>query len=429
MVNYMKRVLCTVLSGALLIGLCGCRGNDNNLSSSEIVEIVYEEETIYEGDNVSSDTTDGTISSTPDNSSSKGSTSDVAHTSGSDTSSTNSESAENNFKLNDSQVLEKIKLNGRTQKTDEGIVLNFAASAIEFNTDSSSALLEIKADAGVYYSIFVDGELKTERTLTEPGTNYIVLARGLSDGVHNIKFVRATECRNGNYLTASNILLDDGKSLLSKDANSDILIEFLGDSMSSGYGNLTTANTGAGDLKYQDSLKAYPYLIAQKLGFDYRIVSLSGIALKERTGYPTFYDFYYLENYFKDKTQKYTSSNPQDVDIVVVNLGTNDTSAKLYNPEDSDSIEEYANLYAELITKIGYRTDTKIVFISGVMWCHQQKSAYISAKKILNGQGYDKVYYYDIPTYNSGGEGHPSTKDHQTVADAIIAFFKSSKII
>lgn len=425
----MKKLLCILLSTVLLVCICGCSTSDNSYSS-EIIEVIYEEETVYEGDNTVSDTTDKTVSSTSDTSS-KENTGSIVHTSQPDTS---TESQENTFYLNDDKVLEKIKLNGRTQKTDEGIVLDFAASAIEFNTDSSSVMLEVNAESGVYYSVLVDDKPEIERGITEQGVNYINLVRGLGAGQHNIKFIRATEGRSGNSMTAVNIQLDEGKSLVASTKNeSGVLIEFLGDSMSSGYGNLVhNGASNASDLKYQDSLKAYPYLVASKLGFDYRIVSLSAIALKERTinnvTYPAFYDFYKLENYYKDKNQSYTSSNPQDVDIVVLNLGTNDVANGTLDNEDSSKVEEYAGIYTDLITKIGYNKDAKIVFLSGIMWCHEQTPAYNSAKLKLNELGYNNVYLYDLPSYQSGGGGHPSADEHQKVADALIKFFKDNGI-
>ena len=348
-------------------------------------------------------------------------------------SSTVEEADENIYNLNDAKVLESIKLNGRCQKTADGVALNLTASAIEFNTDSNNVLLEVSADAGVYYSVFVDGKLRSERNVTESGTNYIALARGLESGTHNIKFVRETESRSGNTLTAVNLQLDEGKSLLAKD-DDKTLIEFLGDSMSNGYGNLVnSAAPMPSDLKNQNSLKAYPYLLASHFDLDYRIVAMSGIALKQRTVdgyiYPAFYDFYKAENYNANQTQSYTSSNPQDVDIVVINLGTNDVSSNYLNKNDNAKVEEYAGIYTDLITNIGYRKDVKIVFISGVMWCHDQKSAYEGAQKNLKALGYNNIYVYDCISYNSGGGGHPSADEHKNIADTLIKFFKDNGIV
>lgn len=428
----MKKFLCLIITAMLIFCLCGCSNNPSDDYSSDEIEIIYQSdtETVYESD------IEGTTAVTPSapdaNVSSQPTAPDEVESNMPDTSSTVNEIQENICYLNDTDTLKNIKLNGRCQKTADGIALNFTASAIEFNTDSTGVLLEAKADEGVYYSVFVDGKLKSERNMTEGGTNYIALARDLSGGKHNIKIVRETESRAGNTFTAVNIQLDEGASLLARDADK-VLIEFLGDSMTNGYGNLTNSTTpNASDLMYQNSLKAYPYLLASHFDLDYRMVAMSGIALKERTigtVYPTFYDFYKTEDYHNDKTQSYTSSNPQDVDIVVVNLGSNDVSAKLYNSKDSESVKEYTKIYTDLITDIGYRKDAKIVFISGVMWCHDQINAYRGAEIELKKLGYNNIYMYDCRSFDSGGGGHPSAEEHKEITDILINFFNDNKIV
>ncbi len=423
----MKHVLPIIICILSVLSFVGC-SNATDGYSSEAIEVILEEETVYQDNTVTS----SADSSSHENSSVLQSSSPSDDDSAVVTPSQTDEVKENRYYLNSDETLNYIKLNGRCVKTYDGIGLNFAASALEFNTDSANILLEITADAGVYYSVFIDGELKSERNITESGTNYIALARGLSGGAHNIKIVRETEARSKNTFVAKNILLDEGKSLLAKDSKKT-LIEFLGDSLTNGYGNLTTAGANAGQPKYQNSLKAYPYLISNDLGFDYRIVAMSGIAVKERKtsagSFPAFYDFYSLENYFENQTKQYSSSNPTDVDIVVINLGTNDASSKMYDSNNPSSVEEYSTLYSELITKIGYRTDAKIVFVSGVGWCNAQTKAYSGARDKLNQSGYNNVYLCSCKSYQSGGEGHPSVQEHKQIADEIIKFLKDNQIV
>ena len=94
-----------------------------------------------------------------------------------------------------------------------------------------------------------------------------------------------------------------------------------------------------------------------------------------------------------------------------------------------ETVNEYADIYTNLITNIGYRKDVKIVFISGIMWCHDQKMSYEGAKSKLNELGYNNVYIYDIPTYSSGGGNHPSVKEHEDITEKITKFFKQNGIV
>ena len=424
----MKKTLCILLSFTLVLGLCACSSAPDDATSTEVEviidKVIYDEsKTESATDNVSSSapvTSEPTVSDI----SSEDTTGKLQENSAVST----PEVEESIYYLNNAKSLEKVKLNGRCDKTDYGVSLNMSASAIEFNTDSSSVLLEIRADLGLYYTVVVDGKVAMDHKAIEvSGTDYLAIARGLSGGTHNIKFIRDSEARGGLEFTVVNIQLDEGATLLAKDADKNV-IEFLGDSLTSGYGNLITGSANASDLKNQSATKAYSYLLANKLDMDYRIVSMSGIALGLREGYPTFPEFYSLENYHQDKEKKYTSSNPADVDVVVVNLGTNDASDGLYNEKDPQSVENYGKRYADLITNIGYSKDVKVVFVSGVCWCHTQTAAYNTAKTELKSRGYNNTYSIDIRSLQSGGGGHPSAEEHVEVADTLYKFFKDNKI-
>ena len=421
----MKKIICMLLSSALVLGLCACSSTTDDATSTEVEVII--DKVIYDESKTES-VTDNVSSSAPVTSEPTVSSGDTSSKSDENSSASTPEVEESIYYLNNAESLEKVKLNGRCDKTDYGVSLNMSASAIEFNTDSSSVLLEIRADLGLYYTVVVDSKVTMDHKAIEvSGTDYLAIARGLSGGTHNIKFIRDSEARGGLEFTVVNIQLDEGATLLAKDADKNV-IEFLGDSLTSGYGNLITGATNASDLKNQSATKAYSYLLANKLDMDYRIVSMSGIALGLREGYPTFPEFYSLESYHIDKEKKYASSNPADVDVVVVNLGTNDASDGLYNEKDPQSVENYGKRYADLITNIGYRKDVKVVFISGVCWCHTQTAAYNTAKTELKSRGYNNIYSIDIRSLQSGGGGHPSAEEHVEVADTLYKFFKDNKI-
>lgn len=410
----MKKIFCLVISTALLLSLCAC---GSNVTSSDN-EIVYEEEIIYDGN---SSTTSDTQSVDGDVSQPTSSSEQTQSNVSSNTSSQVTQTQESIYNLNDMNTLKNIKLNGRCETTSNGINLNMAASAIEFNTDSTSVLLEVNASKGLYYTIMVDGQITEQHVAIETsGPNYIVVVRGLKGDSHNIKFIRDSESRNDLKFTVLSVQLDDGKKILPKDGEKPI-IEFLGDSITSGFGNMVLNGvSNAGSLEYLSATKAYPFLVANELGYDYRIVSLSSIALGVREGYPAFYDFYSLENYHVDKTQKYTSSNPQDVDIVVVNLGTNDVSTKMYT---TDNAGEYAQKFANLITDIGYKKDVKIVFLYGV-WHQEPITAITKAITELNSRGYNDVCALQLSQSKSGGGSHPSADEHKQMAEKIVNLLK-----
>lgn len=477
----MKRLLCFVICVTHLVCLCGCK-NSTDISFQSSAEIIVEEIVEMQGNNngylqnttenivtnssntesVSSmDNSGATVSSEVDNYSTQNSTNiesasspqenhaqsnnDTADVSSeadknsnipSNTSSTvctsssqvtDSTDDSNAYKLNDAEVLKNIKLNGRCEKISDGISLGMSASAIEFNTNSTAVMLVANCADGVYYTIEIDGQITQKHVAATSGTNYIIVARGLSKGTHNVKIIRDGEGKPNMHFTAVNLQLDDGE-LLDREEDKT-LIEFLGDSLTSGCGNLIiNGMPNPYELKNQSATSAYPYLVASQLGLDYRIVSQSGIALGKRDGYEAFPDYYNIENYYLDKEKKYTSSNPQDVDIVVVNLGTNDMASGMYNTKDIQQVRLYEKNYANLIKTIGYRKDAKIVFVSGV-WYNDPAISDGGVVKELQALGYNNVYTLPfVKQYKSGGDSHPSEKEHQEIADAIINLFKVNGI-
>lgn len=420
----MKKIICLILSFAIIACFCSCKSNTEDDYSSSVV--IYQEE-IIGGDDVSnenSQTQNNDVTTQTGSSKQPASpNSNPTNSNGSAQSSTSASEDEGIFEFNNAQVLSQIKTNGRCSAVSNGIELDFVGSAIEFNADCTAVDVHIDAVSDVYFSIYVDGKLTQERVVISSGSNALTLARNLSAGVHNFKLVRETEAGTGRKVVVTKIQLGGGNSSLSsKPQNKSILIEFLGDSLSSGYGNLTTGNNNAGDAKYQNGLKAYPYLVADKLGADYRIVSRSGIGLKYgHESLPTFPEFYAAENYFESSSIKYSSSNPADVNVVIVNLGTNDYD-KGY---EASAYEQY---YADLINNIGYSKNAKIVLMAGGGWEKRYNASFEGAKAKLNALGYSNVYTYTSECYTSGGASHPSADEHTKIADSLVNFLKQNSI-
>ncbi len=421
----------------LLLCLCGCSKTDGNNSSQE-VEVIYEYDTEYEeveNENTKNLTDDSPVTqSSVDNSSSEDDNMQQNNTStqSSNTVDTQSTATEDNgFSLSDASVLSKIKLNGRTLLTSDGVALEYSASSIEFKANCSGTVYLQYTKSGSdnrYFSVYVDGTITQNRTvLDEEG--YMFLARNLSKGEHTFKVITDTEVSGGPLVTFKKISVNG--ELISVNSSAPV-IEFLGDSLTSGRGALCKDGTANYHYtQYESSTAAYPYLIAQSLGYDYRIVSKAGIGLKAYgSTMPDFLDFYKAENYLRGNKTAFTSQKVSDVDVVVVNLGTNDEgTAKVYDSSNASIVAQYSQYYADLITGIGYDKDTKILFVAGVGGCTGYYNSFEGAKQILNSAGYSNVYYYKANRYMSGGGKHPTADEHKTVANEILNILKKNGMV
>ncbi len=427
----LKKIISLYTAIALLVCVCGCSGVEANNSSQE-VEIIYEYDEEYEDSETQNTTSPGSVTSSEgDNSMNEEQQSSNITPSSSQPSQQAADDSKNNFSLADSSVLSKIKLNGRTLLTNEGVVLEYTASSLEFKANCSGTVyLEYGTAAGSgkrYFNVYVDGTaVQTRRALGSDNT--LILERSLPKGEHTFKVLTDTEVGEGPLITFKKIVVDGELISVKNDAS---VIEFLGDSLSSGKGALCqngAANQNSSD--YASATAAYPYLIAQSIGYDYRIVSRSGYGLKAGTNTPNFLDFYKAENYLRGNTKTFTAQSVSDVDVVVVNLGTNDVGTfKTFDTKNADDIAKYSQHYADLITSIGYSKDTKILFVAGVGGCTEQNKAFDGAIKILNAAGYKDVYSFTAGRYMSGGAMHPTAQEHKKAADEILSALKQNGIV
>ena len=105
-------------------------------------------------------------------------------------------------------------------------------------------------------------------------------------------------------------------------AKSDLKIEFVGDSITAGYGVL--GNKGdAWSVTNSDCTGSYAYLTAQKLDADYSVVAWSGICTKAYM-----WANINMDNLYKRVSNSNTAQYAFDFspDVVVLNLGTNEAT-------------------------------------------------------------------------------------------------------
>lgn len=252
----------------------------------------------------------------------------------------------------------KIKLLGRAYIYKEMVGLSFSASGIEFICeDGFTAVLKgdnmVDApDADIHFArfaVFSDGEIILDRRLEKRDEKIEISKAGrhvfrilkLSESDDSTMYVCRIEAKNGEKVEAP--------------AEKEKKIEFIGDSITCGYG---VEGCGKEEEIYttatENATKAYAYLTAQKLGWDWSLVSKSGAGII--SGYtpdgkrnrdnllPQYYESVGCSMLpFEDGTK------PADIrwsfsfkpDLIVINLGTNDKS--YCRPDcgiSSDNIED-----------------------------------------------------------------------------------------
>ena len=213
--------------------------------------------------------------------------------------------------------------------------------------------LEMTAsDSGMnYFNVIVDGQqhaiVKTEGK--EPKS--VVLFEG-KGGTYHIRLQRRTEGFNG--LTTVHSFTTDGVLVEGQNLAKGRHIEFIGDSLTAGYGTDSASGSEPYTAETQNCNLAYGCYIARYFDADYNLVAHSGQGLVRNYGDEnSTSDYTMLERYGllfdeADKELPYNFRRRSYIpDLVVIFLGTNDFSTKPW-----PSFEQFSEGYAELVEQV-----------------------------------------------------------------------------
>ena len=238
-----------------------------------------------------------------------------------------------------------------------------------------------------------------------------------SDSAKDIT-VRIIKITEEQYGTVAIQKLDiDGDVVPTGDRDKRFL--FIGDSITCGYGIegvdgeiFTTAS--------ENFLKAYPYLLAEKMYADYDTLCWSGDGISSRW-IPEEIDEplrnSLIPELFRKDLQKNASGSGRQYTHIFVNIGTNDASYTRGVPQRE---ERFAELYKAFLTEVHEAyTAAKIYAVYEVM---ERSLAPVIQKIVceLKNDGM-RIEYLDC----SGNyaldavDGHPSEADHRALAERI----------
>ncbi len=370
-----RKTITIFLSMILLLGLVSCEPIWNQESDDSTKET-------NETTKPSTETTDNTTESLNQN---QGDTPSVEMTT---------------IPLNSSTPGIKI-LGERYVESATQINCDWTCSGIEFNLNSAGGIVSfsVASDKNCYFRAFVDGEswrnTDGEIYFKVCGIDTINL-KAIPAGQHTVRLIKVT-----GHTLAPRVQLYDmsfyGTISPTAPADKDLYIEFIGDSISCGYGVM-----GAFDGTYssQDGALAYPYLLAERLNADYSITALSGQGvIFHGTGFPNLTNGYLLTSPLRDEDQEYDFQ--RKADMVVINIGTND-----YNRVTD---EEFKTAYVNLISTVKRQNgaDCKVICLYNSMndTC---SASILAACEQLGGES-NGIYVQSLPRC----AGHPTASEHQ----------------
>lgn len=341
---------------------------------------------------------------------------------------------------------ENVKLLGRTYYEEDRLYCALSGTGVEFtftgtkcsitvagdnNSDSTS-----QADNHARVGIYVNGERVIDDMVDNKQEVYDVFQSDEPQEV-TLSLVKLSESPMSTIaITDINVT----GTAIKPTPNKEKLIEFIGDSITCGYGVDDPNKDHHFSTKTEDVTKAYAYKTAQALDVDYSMVSFSGYGII--SGYsdgnnkvpaqavPRYYTklgySWATNGTFSPAAEEWDFSKRQP-DVIVVNLGTNDDS---YTKNIAERQEEYVAGYVEFLKTIRENNpDAKIVCALGIMgdrlFDSVQKA--VDTYSAETGDTAVSALKFDVQDGADGysADWHPSVTTHDKASQKLVEYLKT----
>ena len=341
---------------------------------------------------------------------------------------------------------QNVKLIGRTGEAEGIRWLALSASGVEFTFTGTSAAFTLvgdnmttNAEKQPRYAVYINGE-QTMDELMDAAEKTITVFTADEPVETTVKLLKLSEAQEST-MGIKNIAVTSVGGL-TPTAEKKLRIEFIGDSITCGYGVDDENRDHHFKCSTEDATKAYAYKTAQALDADYSLVSYSGNGII--SGYsndgnkvtaqqvPAVYTKFAKSwgNYngtFNVSELDWDFSKFQP-DFVVINLGTNDAS---YTKGDKTKVLEYVDAYAEFLKVVRENNPNAHIICSlGVMGTDLMVGVKKAAEKYTEETGDKNIstFQFKVQDGNTNGyaaDWHPTAKTHDIAAADLTEYIKS----
>lgn len=335
-----------------------------------------------------------------------------------------------------------IRRLGRTLMRNGTLWLGYSLTGAEFDFDGTSLSAELTTDwvndeawkenFQPYMAVLVNGKLSKRFAVSEGTAEYELYRSEKAEKVR-IRLVKLSE----NAFSKVGVLSfsANGKLTATKPC-SERRIEFVGDSITCGFGIEGRSVCDNFKTSTENPLINYASLTANGLGAEYQLTSWTAIGVYSNSvkdesvtepdnawTMPVIYDYTdkAVDGMLGNEPEKWDFSRfaPQ---LIVVNLGTNDKDFTRGIPERTAAFE---NCYREFIAHIREKNpQAHIICALGAMGRELlpqvENAVKVLADERITSLGFDVQREED----GIGSEWHPSAVTHRKMADKLIAEIK-----
>ena len=307
----------------------------------------------------------------------------------------------------------------------------YPGTQINIRFTGTSLRLWAKPKSG-YFMAQIDQAEPYKVALTGERDSVVTLATALPQGEHSLHLMYIIE---GYDLKPDfrGFILDRDAHLLPPPPLSERTIEFIGNSITCGYGNESIVASDPFEYETENHYLTYAQLTCRALGARAHVVARSGIGVYRsyggpKTGTPDNVmttEYEYTNLYDRSEQWDFSRYQPQ---LVCINLGTNDLSTNNYD------VALLKAAYQKFLKQVrSHNPQARIVFLCGSMLNGQELEI---ARQTLNDvvdearrQGDQAVYRFDFTPQTGdiryGASWHPSVWQHQKMAAELTAYLRS----
>ena len=303
---------------------------------------------------------------------------------------------------------------GRTYFKGDKLCLDYVGAGVGVAVNGTSLTANIEVDTILYLCVYVDGAEEYTRIQLTPKQKEYTLVSNMEEGFHTVRIVKSSEVYDGQI----HLVAFSSEGFYTAPEKSNFRIEFVGDSITAGYGALGSPGD-ARTVENSDACSSYAYYAAQKLNVDYSMVAIQGICVKQNMWLTESMDDVYK---LLSPLNRVEYDFADEADIVVLNLGTNDSS--YITSKDFNYGERFPEDYLAFLRYIREKNpDAHVLCLYGFMG--KQSSVDKGIDQAIAAMNDEKVVRVKdgFIANTFGANGHPSQEAQkewgQTLADYI----------
>ncbi len=336
---------------------------------------------------------------------------------------------------------EYVKTLGRTEYLKDTLWMALSGTGAEFTFTGTKAVISMQADTAIMgdrdsqarVAVFVNDECVVDDMIDNMSEIYTVY-ESEEEQECTVRVVKLSESANSTVGIKSIEVTSRGD--IKPTEKKEHLIEFIGDSITCGYGVEDEVKENHFSTKTENVMKAYAYKTAEALDADYSMVSYSGHGIiSGYTGTGDKVDTQLVPPYYTKlgfSYAQYMGQNAIDVawdftkrqpDLIVINLGTNDDS---YTGSDAAKQEEYVTGYISFLKEIrALNPDATILCTLGIMGdrlypCVEKAVADYQAQT-SDSNIYAMRFDVQSPADGYAADWHPTEATHTKAAEKLTA--------